>query len=266
MSFMRFIPMFAVVLSGCVASQRPVDVTVMTFNVRMGCGHDDPFVLAKGSFGYLPKCAEVIRRENPDFVAIQEIDCCTERAGGIDQTAVLAQLCGLYGTFVPKVPMKGGDYGLAILSREKPQRVDKVLIPGKVHTRCLMICEFEDYIVANTHFPLSEEKCETAASIVCRELYGRDKPVVLMGDFNSKPNSRAMEILGEMFEVVSDPSAPTWPAKAPRDVIDYVMVDRRHVGSFKIGKPRVVSAPDATDHCALVLTLGSDKEGGKWRE
>ena len=72
----------------------------MSFNIRIGCGHDGPFELEKGSLGYLPNCAEVIRRENPDFVAIQEIDRGTDRAGGVDQTQALAELCGLHGTFV----------------------------------------------------------------------------------------------------------------------------------------------------------------------
>ena len=82
----------------CLPSAGPA--RFMSFNVRMGCGHDDPFELEKGSLGYLPKCAEVIRRENPDFVAIQEIDRGTDRAGGVDQTQALAELCGLHGTFV----------------------------------------------------------------------------------------------------------------------------------------------------------------------
>ena len=55
-------------------------------------------------------------------------------------------------------------------------------MPGQAHTRCLMICEFGDYIVANTHFPLSDGRCREAAEIVCVNLRDRDKPVILMGD------------------------------------------------------------------------------------
>lgn len=230
----------------------------MSFNIRIGCGHDDPFELEKGSLGYLPKCAEVIRRENPDFVAIQEIDCGTDRVGGVDQTQALAELCGLHGTFVPKDPRPGGEYGLAILSREKPLRVERVLMPGKVHTRCLMICEFEDWIVANTHFPLSDERCRTAAEIVCANLRHRGKPVILMGDFNSDPGTKALDVLRESFVILSDPSVPTWPAKAPVRTIDYVMVDKAHADAAPSARPRVVAAPQATDHCALVVEVPKD--------
>ena len=113
------------------------EVTMMSFNVRMGCGLNDPFKLPEGSLGHLPQCAEVIKSVNPDWVAIQEIDRSTVRAGGVDQTAALAKMCGMHGTFVKKTPEKGGDYGLAILSKEKPLNVSKILMPGRAHTRCV---------------------------------------------------------------------------------------------------------------------------------
>ena len=230
-------------------------VRFMSFNIRMGCGHDDPFQLEAGSLGYLPKCAEVIRAANPDCVAIQEIDRGTERAGGVDQTEALAKLCGLHGTFVPKVPRPGGDYGLAILSREKPLKVERVLMPGQAHTRCLMICEFGDYIVANTHFPLSDERCREAAKIVCVNLRDRGKPVILMGDFNSLPSSEAIAVLGKEFDILNDVRAPTWPARKPDRTIDYIMVDKAHAGIVAAGAPHTIAAPEATDHVALVVDV-----------
>ena len=230
-------------------------VRFMSFNIRMGCGHDDPFQLKADSLGYLPKCAEVIRAANPDYVAIQEIDRGTERAGGVDQTEALAKLCGLHGTFVPKVPRPGGDYGLAILSREKPLKVERVLMPGQAHTRCLMICEFGDYIVANTHFPLSDERCREAAKIVCVNLRDRGKPVILMGDFNSLPSSEAIAVLGKEFDVLTDVHVPTWPARKPDRTIDYIMVDKAHAGIVVAGAPRTIAAPEATDHVALVVDV-----------
>ena len=72
-------------------------VRFMSFNIRMGCGHDDPFRLEKGSVGYLPKCAEVIRSLDPDYVGLQEVDRNSKRAGFMDQTKVVADLSGLHG-------------------------------------------------------------------------------------------------------------------------------------------------------------------------
>ena len=235
----------------------PKTVRLMSFNVRMGCGHDDPFVLPKGSVGHLPQCSDVIRRMAPDVVGIQEIDRGTERAGGMDQTAELARLSGMEGTFVKKVDQPGGDYGLGMLSKVRPLSVGKVLMKGSLHTRALMICEFADYYVANTHFPLADWACTNAAAVVRTNLrdLAKRKPVFLMGDFNSLPDSETMKSIKEEFVVLSDETRFTWSAKKPDRTIDFILVDRAHADSVKILRREVIAAPEATDHAALVVDV-----------
>src|SRR5690606_14126261 len=60
---------------------------------------------------------EIIKAENPDLVALQEVDKGTTRSGGIDQTAELSTRTGLTGYFAKAREFQGGDYGVAILSR-----------------------------------------------------------------------------------------------------------------------------------------------------
>ena len=222
-------------------------IRLMSFNIRIGCGHDDPFKLPKGSLGHLPQCAAVIRALQPDVVGLQEVDNGNSRTWKSDQTAELAKLCGMEGAWVEKVP----GYGISVLFRKKPLKVSKTLMPGKVHTRVLLVAEFEDYIVANTHFPLSAETCANAARIVRETLKGAEKPVFLMGDFNSRPESEAITLLKEDFAVISGETAPTWPAKKPDRVIDFIMLDKAHADSFTVLSRGVEAFPDATDHCAL---------------
>ncbi len=228
---------------------------LMTFNVRMGAGAEGPFEVPAGTLGHLPQCAEVIRRVAPDVVCIQEIDRKTDRAAGLDEPEELARLTGLHATFAPKLKLSGGEYGLAILSKEKPLSVETVYMPGSAHTRCLMICEFRDCFVANTHFPLKDELCENAAKIVRACLAGKSKPVYFMGDLNSKPTSATIRALGESFKTLSDVSAFTFPAKQPDRTIDYVMVDAAHAPDCAASAPVVVAAPEATDHCAIWLDV-----------
>ena len=235
------------------------EVTMMSFNVRMGCGLNAPFKLPKGSLGHLPQCAKVIKAVAPDWVAIQEIDRSTVRAGGVDQTDALAKMCGMHGTFVKKTPEKGGDYGLAILSREKPLNVSKILMPGKAHTRCVEILEFKDYFVACSHFPLTDPLCEIAADIVRLNLADRDKPVFFAGDLNSKPDTKAIAILKKGFTILSDVTQNTFPADKPRCCIDYIMVDTKHADKVKVLSRKAIAAPEATDHCALVVTADVSK-------
>ena len=226
---------------------------IMSFNIRMGCGHDAPFKLEKGSLGFLPRCAEVIRRFDPDVCVLQEVDCRSARAGEMDQTAELAKLVGMEGSWVEKIK----NYGISTLYKERPFKVSKVLLKGSLHTRALMISEYADYVIANTHFPLSKQlRIEAVATIrAALKAYTDKKPVFLMGDMNASPASETMTALKEDFVLLTDPAIFTFPAKAPNRTIDYIMIDKAHAKSYSCVKSLVFAAPEATDHAALVVDV-----------
>lgn len=230
-------------------------LTLASYNIRIGCGHDDPFKLPKGSLGHLPACADVIKAAAPDFAGLQEVDRRSARVGGVDQTAAMARLCGLKGVWVEKIP----NYGVSLLSREIPFAVEKTLMKGSLHTRALLVAEFADCFVANTHFPLSAEACTAAAATVRRVLASKAavKPVFLMGDFNSTPDSAAIRALKEDFAVLSDERKFTWSAKSPDRTIDFIFVDKAHANLFKVAARDVQAHPEATDHCLVTVRLES---------
>lgn len=228
-------------------------ITMMSFNVRVGCGLDGAWHIPEGELGHLPQCADVIKSVDPDWVAIQEIDRGTKRTGRVDQTAALARLCGMNGTYLKKIDYDGGDYGVAVLSKEKPLSVSKILVPGSAHTRCIAILEFRDYIVACTHFPLEESARVKAAEIACLNLSGREKPVFFAGDFNAIPSSPTIATLKKSFTVLSDSSRPTFRSDKPDRCLDYIMVDSAHADCVKVATRDVIAAPNATDHCAIVV-------------
>lgn len=238
------------------ACQDARPLTMMSLNIRMGCGlsvNPYPFKIPEGELAHLPECAEMIKKVNPDWVAVQEIDRNTKRAGHIDQTAVLAKMCGMKGTFVKKVDRQDGDYGLAILSKETPISVSKILVPGSSHTRCVEIVEFKDYFVACTHFPLKESRRITAAEIVRLNLTDRGKPVFIAGDFNAEPGSPEIAELKKGFTILSDTSKPTFRADNPSRCIDYIMVDTAHADTVEVKSYETIADPVATDHCGLVI-------------
>ena len=69
----------------------PSQVRVLTYNIRHGQGMDGRVDLSR--------VADVIRRLEPDVVALQEVDQATTRAGGVDQAAELGRLTGLHSAF-----------------------------------------------------------------------------------------------------------------------------------------------------------------------
>lgn len=246
-------------------------VTMMSYNIRIGCGLNGAFKLAPGNLGHLPQVAKVIRDVNPDWVAIQEIDSKTKRVGFVDQTAELAKLCGMKGTFVRKTlntkmnkfrvqnaataeELDGaGEYGLAILSKEEPLKVSKVLVPGYCHTRCIEFVEFKDYAVACTHFPLKAEHCLIAAKVALANIADYRKPVFLAGDFNVTPESETIAELKKGMTILNDPAVCTYPSSGPDHCIDYIMVDTPHAGHVAVTERRVIADAKATDHCAVVV-------------
>ena len=246
-------------------------VTMMSYNIRIGCGLKDPFKLPPGDLGHLPQVAEIIRSVNPDWVAIQEIDSKTKRAGYVDQTVELAKLCGMKGTFVRKTlntaknkfrvqnaataeEVEGaGEYGLAILSKEEPVKVSKVLVPGYYHTRCIEFVEFTNYVVACTHFPLKAEHCVMAAKVALANIADFRKPVFLAGDFNVSPESETIAELKKGMTILNDTAVNTFPSSGPTCCIDYIMVDTPHAGRVTVTERRVIPDPGATDHCAVVV-------------
>jgi endonuclease/exonuclease/phosphatase family metal-dependent hydrolase len=102
-------------LLGCGANQRaksdrlPTRLTVMTYNIHHGEGMDKRIDLER--------IAAVIRAENPDFVALQEVDKGTTRVSGVDQLAELARLTNMHAVYGAAMPYQGGEYGDAVLSR-----------------------------------------------------------------------------------------------------------------------------------------------------
>ncbi len=91
------------------AAPPPVQLRVLTYNILHGAGLDGKLDLAR--------TAEVIKRVNPDLVALQEVDKGTQRSGRVDEAAELGRLTGMHAVFGKAMDFNGGQYGEAILSR-----------------------------------------------------------------------------------------------------------------------------------------------------
>ena len=61
----------------------------------------------------------------------------------------------------------------------------------------------------------------------------------------------------EQFTILTDETRPTWPAKKPDRVIDFIMLDKAHAASYKKLGGGVEAFPDATDHCAIWVDVAA---------
>jgi len=252
------------------AAAQAKPLTMMTYNVQIGAGLRDPYSFPAGSLGHLPQVAKNIRAADPDWVAIQEIDRNVPRTGTVDQTRELAQMCGMHGVFFPKVLRlkrrfckaieatdeeyeAGAAYGLALLSKKKPVSVRKVMVPGHYHPRCIAFAEFDDYVVACTHFPLKHEHAMIAAQVALENAASYHKPVFLAGDFNFEKGSAPIAELEKGMTILNDTAVNTFPSDGPVKCIDFIMVDNPHTNRVTVTERNVITDSEASDHCAVVV-------------
>lgn len=175
----------------------------------------------------LERIAALIRRVDPDLVAIQEVDSVTTRTGGVDQAAELARLTGLEPAFGSFMPYRGGAYGMAVLSRWSPESFRNLRLPDG-------------------------EEPRTAVPIVVR--LPRSGQALLAGDFNSTPGSAVMRHLARTWKITGKGADHlTFPSYGPEREIDYVLL--RPAGPFHLLRQWLLDEPVASDHRPLAMDV-----------
>ena len=208
------------------------------------------------------RTAEVIRSLDTDVCSLQEVDRNSDRCGGVDQTAVLAEMTDRTGTFSAAITIPGGEYGVALLSKQAPQRVEFVPLPGKEEKRTLLIAEFDDFVLFNTHLSLKHPSRVKSAEIISQKLREQSKPVILTGDMNIASADEREELFGKEWTVLTA-DAPTFPSDGPRARIDYILIadptGKIPAGSEHWSKmvlsAKVVDAPNVSDHLPVMVEL-----------
>ena len=182
------------------SSKDVVYLKVMTYNIAGAA--------SSSGVRSLPDLAEVIKKADPDLIAIQEVDVFTTRNGkDVHLARDLAALCGMeYWFFAKAMDFHDGEYGDAILSKYPFKETEAYTLSGdwegqRIETRSAARVTVEvggkDIDFISTHFDhTSDEKWRI---LQANELVGivkeRDLPVVVGGDLNCTPTSEPMKIL-----------------------------------------------------------------------
>ena len=155
---------------------------VMTFNVR-GCKDMTDKVNVQ-------QTANRILAEDPDVCGIQECNA--------SRSAELAAATGLKLFFANDE---------CILSKTEPLSTEVVdLQYYKFYKRILMIAEFDDYIIANTHMSRTSDYGLPEVDVITNALAkyeGRDKPILFMGDLNTRPGFKVYNKLAPLMQCIS---------------------------------------------------------------
>ena len=218
-------------------------VQVMSYNVRHCAGMD--------CVVDYDRTAAVIAEQQPDVVALQELDSMTGRSKQHDQLGELAVRTGYYPVFGSAIDFDGGKYGVGILTREQPLSTKRIPLPGE-EPRVLLVVELKDFVLACTHLDLEEEQRLASVPLIVEEAQRWQKPFILVGDWNDATDSRLLQELMKYFTLNSGDQA-TYPADEPQECIDYV-------ASFK-AQPAltleysVIEEPAASDHRPIMVRI-----------
>ncbi|TDS13933.1 endonuclease/exonuclease/phosphatase family protein [Sphingobacterium paludis] len=228
-------------------------VQIMSYNIH----HGNP--PGKDGVIDLEQIAKVINDSGAELVGLQEVDVRVPRSQGIDQALELAELTGMYYFFSKGIDLDGGEYGTLILSKYKiiGNRRYELPMPVPSEQRSLAIVDVllpsgQVLSFANTHLDLKAENKLAQAAHITEVGDWYDRPLILVGDFNTEPGSEPMNVLETYFSRNTTANAATHPNQNPTTEIDYIMVGKHGNFSWKSYK---TIATDASDHlpvCAEV--------------
>ena len=246
---MKRLSLILCALAMTIAAHSQEYLKLMSYNIRNTTGMD--------GISSSQRIADIITRENPDVVAIQEADSMTTRSEQRYVLGEIAQYTQMHASYAPAIDFQGGKYGIGILSREKPLAVHKYALPGREERRALLVAEFADYVFCCSHFSLNEADRLASIDIIRQiaESYEGSKPLFLAGDLNAKPASNDIKALTKDFILLNDTLQPTFPSTAPSITIDYIAAWRHGDNHFANLAAQVIDEPVASDHRPLTVQL-----------
>ena len=215
---------------------------IMSYNVRHCAGMD--LVVD------YDRTTTVIAQQQPDVIALQELDSMTGRSGHRDQLGELANRTNYHPVFGSAIDFDGGKYGVGILTREIPLSTKRIPLPGE-EPRLLLVVELEDYVIACTHLDLDEAQRLASVPLIVEEAKQWQKPFLLAGDWNDEPGSELLVAMTHYFTILSGNDA-TYPANEPTACIDYIAAFN---GRAEAIESHVIDEPEASDHRSLVVRV-----------
>lgn len=228
---------------------------VMTYNLRFG------------ELATTDELAAEIKEFNPDFVALQEVDVKTEREmakhqNGIDMLTEIAEKSKLFGYYGKTINFAGGYYGIGILSKYPCDKLEcvKLINPNNTEQRVFLEGLFEvDSIhkvyFISTHLDVNDEttRCMQAKQIL-DSISILKYPVILGGDFNSKPGSSTINFIALRMANLTNADY-TFPANKSNIKIDFLWGFPKY--DFQLKETFVTPTRDKpiSDHRAVVSDI-----------
>ena len=228
----------------------------MTYNIHVGVGMDKKLDL--------PRIAEVINKQHPDLVGLQEVDRGVERTQRIDEIAELAKLTRMDYAFAFNLKYQGGQYGVAILSRFPIRATDHRLFRnvreaerrGCIRAELKIDGRIINFVTTHLDYQYEDGRVFETEQLLAavKDVKG---PLIVVGDFNDVPTGGAYQLMRDQFDDAWTESRAagegfSYPADKPLKRIDYIFT--RKTDRIKTRRASIVETL-ASDHVPVVADL-----------
>lgn len=231
---------------------------VMSYNIHHANPPSKPGIID------LDAIVAVIKSENPDLVALQEVDVNTQRSGRLNQAVTIAQKLRMNFVFGKAIDYDGGEYGLVILSKYPISNTAIHKLPAdSAHesepriflTANVSLPKGREVRFGNTHLDSGNDPINRNMQIneVNRLSQEESHPFIIAGDFNADAGSEAIRILNKQFKKTCEPCQPTFPVEKPQTAIDFIAVNSGT--RFRVIDHKVLNEHYASDHLPVVAVL-----------
>lgn len=188
----------------------------------------------------IPLFAEKIAQYGADICGLNEVRGRGALAGYSDQLGKMSRSLGWEKYFGMTIKVGGvGPYGNGLLSKYPIISAETNHIPDpdkkqadsnnehRGFIKAVIDADGREVTVIVCHMGLSRAEQENAVSTLCTVIDGIETPLILMGDFNTTPDSDVLEPLFERLSDTNDvslnPNAHTFPSYSPEKKIDYIL-------------------------------------------
>lgn len=200
--------------AGPLGAGEPLRLRVLCYNIHHAEGVDRKLDLERIS--------EVILSVKPDIVALQEVDQNATRSRSVDQPAELSRLTGMQVVFGANIPLQGGHYGNAVLSRFPIAQHHNQLLPNidgseqrGVLSATLKIPGLpQPLLLLATHLDFRPDDRERIASVKAINRLVSETPqraALLAGDMNAVIGSQTLKDFDAVWTRANDQPLPTIP-------------------------------------------------------
>jgi len=253
---------------------KPGQLRVLTLNMAhaRGTGMNQMLQDSDKARQNLTNIATLLKQQAADVVSLQEVDYQSFWNGKFDHVGALAKQANFQNSVSGShVKSMGLDYGTALVANLDLQHPESVVFsPSEISAS-------KGFVVSSVHWPekacidvdvvsvhldfASEETRREQAGEIIAKLQQRDRPIILMGDFNTnwKHDNSAVRILAQHLGLhpyqPNDASMVTFPKQSRR--LDWILV------SPEIEFKRYsVLQTQVSDHLGIVSDLSINRDCG----